>query len=253
MDPKGQEWRTTNREPVAACTMGAMRILLIEDEPAVVRTLERGLRAHGHTIMSAENGEDGVKMVASEPPDLVLLDIALPGLDGHQTLARLRSLRQDLPILMLTARDDLSNKVSALDAGADDYLTKPFALEELVARIRAMTRRSDQQRSSTIEAGDIRLDLLARRCWRGDSQVELSSREFALLEYFMRNPGRLLTRQQILSAIWEYDFDPESNVVDVYVRYLRRKIDHAGKPSRITTLRGMGYRFDPVMVEASGS
>ena len=241
-----------NERPVR-CTMGDMRILVIEDEPAIVRTLERGLGAHGYTVISADNGEDGVMLVTSEPIDLVLLDIALPGLDGHQTLARLRALRQDLPILMLTARDDLTNKVSALEAGADDYLTKPFALQELVARIRAMTRRSDQQRSSAIEAGDIRLDLLARRCWRTNVQIELSSREFALLEYFLRNPGRLLTRQQILSAIWEYDFDPESNVVDVYVRYLRRKIDQAGQPSRITTLRGMGYRFDPISAEGSGS
>jgi len=235
------------------CTMSDMRILVIEDEPAIVRTLERGLSAHGYTVIGADNGEDGVMLVTSEPIDLVLLDIALPGLDGHQTLARLRALRQDLPILMLTARDDLTNKVSALEAGADDYLTKPFALQELVARIRAMTRRSDQQRSSAIEAGDIRLDLLARRCWRTNVQIELSSREFALLEYFLRNPGRLLTRQQILSAIWEYDFDPESNVVDVYVRYLRRKIDQAGQPSRITTLRGMGYRFDPISAEDPGS
>jgi DNA-binding response OmpR family regulator len=233
--------------------MSDMRILVIEDEPAIVRTLERGLSAHGYTVIGADNGEDGVMLVTSEPIDLVLLDIALPGLDGHQTLARLRALRQDLPILMLTARDDLTNKVSALEAGADDYLTKPFALQELVARIRAMTRRSDQQRSSAIEAGDIRLDLLARRCWRTNVQIELSSREFALLEYFLRNPGRLLTRQQILSAIWEYDFDPESNVVDVYVRYLRRKIDQAGQPSRITTLRGMGYRFDPISAEDPGS
>ena len=227
----------------------AMRILVIEDEPAIVRTLERGLGAHGYTVMSAGNGEDGVRLAASEPVDVVLLDIALPGLDGHQVLARLRAQRQDLPILMLTARDDVQNKVSALEAGADDYLTKPFILEELVARIRAMTRRSDQVRSSALEAGDIKLDLLSRRCWRDDDSIDLSSREFALLEYFMRNPGRLLTRQQILASIWEYDFDPESNVVDVYVRYLRRKIDRKDEPSRITTLRGMGYRFDPATGE----
>ena len=224
----------------------AMRILVIEDEPAIVRMLERALGAHGFTVMSVDNGEDGVRLAASEPVDVVLLDIALPGLDGHQTLACLRAHRQDLPILMLTARDDMHSKVSALESGADDYLTKPFVLEELVARIRAMTRRSDQVRSSALEVGDIKMDLLSRRCWRETTPIELSSREFALLEYFLRNQGRLLTRQQILSAIWEYDFDPESNVVDVYVRYLRRKIDRKGEPSRITTLRGMGYRFDPV-------
>jgi len=199
--------------------------------------------------MSADNGEDGVTLAATEPVDAVLLDIALPGLDGHQTLARLRAHRQDLPILMLTARDDMHNKVSALESGADDYLPKPFVLEELVARIRAMTRRTDQVRSSALEVGDIEMDLLSRRCWRETTSIGLSSREFALLEYFLRNQGRLLTRQQILSAIWEYDFDPESNVVDVYVRYLRRKIDRKGEPSRITTLRGMGYRYDPVNAE----
>jgi DNA-binding response OmpR family regulator len=226
-----------------------MRILVIEDEPAIVRMLERALGAHGFTVMSADNGEDGVTLAATEPVDAVLLDIAMPGLDGHQTLARLRAHRQDLPILMLTARDDMHNKVSALESGADDYLTKPFVLEELVARIRAMTRRTDQVRSSALEVGDIEMDLLSRRCWRETTSIELSSREFALLEYFLRNQGRLLTRQQILSAIWEYDFDPESNVVDVYVRYLRRKIDRKGERSRITTLRGMGYRYDPVNAE----
>lgn len=228
-----------------------MRILVIEDEPAIVRTLERGLSAHGYTVVSADRGEDGVLLVANEPIDLVLLDIALPGLDGHQTLARLRALRQDLPILMLTARDDLPNKVSALEAGADDYLTKPFALEELIARIRAMRRRSDQRKSSALVAGDMKLDLLSRRCWRGETQIDLSSKEFALLEYFLQNPGRLLTRRQILSAVWDYDFDPKSNLIDVYVRYLRRKIDDPGRLSRITTLRGMGYRFDPISVEAA--
>jgi len=231
--------------------MPVMRILVIEDEPAIVRSLERGLGAHGYTVLSADNGEDGVVLATSEPVDVVLLDIALPELDGHQTLARIRARRQDLPILMLTARDDLDNKVAALESGADDYLTKPFALQELVARIRAMTRRSDQQRSATIEAGDIKLDLAARRSWRGSVSIDLSSREFALLEYFLRNPGRLLTRQQILAAVWEYDFDPMSNVVDVYVRYVRRKIDQPGRPSMITTLRGSGYRFDPSPNEGS--
>ena len=222
-----------------------MRILVIEDEPGIVRMLERGLGAHGHTVLSADNGEDGALLASSEPVDLVLLDIALPGLDGHQTLARIRARRPALPVLMLTARDDLTNKVTALDAGADDYLTKPFALEELIARIRALTRRTDQQRSSEIEIGDLRIDLLARRAWRGSEPIDLSSREFALLEYVMRHPGQLLSRQQILSAVWDYDFDPGSNVVDVYVRYLRRKIDRPGERSLITTIRGAGYRLDP--------
>ncbi len=218
-----------------------MRILVIEDDPAIVRVLERGLGAHSHTLLCADNGEVGALLAVSEPVDLVLLDIALPGLDGHQTLARIRAHRPELPVLMLTARDDLRHKVAALDSGADDYVTKPFALEELVARIRALTRRSDQQRSSQIEIGGLRIDLLARRAWREDDPIDLSSREFALLEYFMGHPGQLLSRQQILAAVWEYDFDPESNVVDVYVGYLRRKLGQ----DRIETVRGMGYRLRP--------
>lgn len=222
-----------------------MKILVIEDEPTIVLILERGLGAHGHVVISADNGEDGVLLATTEPVDLVLLDIALPVLDGHQTLARIRAQRPDLPVLMLTARDDIPNKIRALDGGADDYLVKPFSLDELTARIRALTRRADQARSSEIVANPLRLDLLSRRAWRGDEEIDLSAREFSLLEYFMRHPGRLLTRQQILAAVWEYDFDPESNVIDVYVRYLRRKVDRPGEQSVITTIRGSGYRLDP--------
>lgn len=222
-----------------------MRILIVEDEAGIVRFLERGLSAHGYQPLSAGNGEDGVRMAEDEAVDLVLLDIMLPGLDGQEVLKRIRARRPELPILMLTARDNLQNKVSALDAGADDYLTKPFAFEELLARIRALTRRSDQPQGSMIEAGGLRVDLLSHRAWRGDKQITLSAREFALLEYFMRHPGQALSRQQILSAIWDYAFDPGSNVVDVYVRYLRRKIDRPGEPSLIETVRGVGYRFDP--------
>ncbi len=224
--------------------MKAMRILIVEDEPGIVRFLERGLEAHGYRPLSADNGEDGVRLAVDETVDLVLLDIMLPGLDGQEVLKRIRARRPELPVLMLTARDNLQNKVGALDAGADDYLTKPFAFEELLARIRALTRRTDQPRASLIETGDLRVDLLSRRVWRGDKQIDLSSREFALLEYFMRHPGQALSRQQILSAIWDYAFDPGSNVVDVYVRYLRRKIDRPGESSLIETVRSVGYRFD---------
>ncbi|MDQ3779147.1 MAG: response regulator transcription factor [Chloroflexota bacterium] len=218
---------------------------MVEDEPAVARMIERGLTAHGHQVLLAESGDDGLLFVATEPIDLVLLDIQLPGSDGFQTLAEIRRRRSDLPVVMLTARDDLSSKVSALDGGADDYITKPFAFEELLARIRAMTRRADQQLSSSIELGDLRIDLLAHRVWRAGEPVELSRREFALLEYFARNSGQLLSRQQIMSAVWEYDFEGESNVVDVYVRYLRQKLDRPGAPSFLTTVRGSGYRFEP--------
>ncbi len=222
-----------------------MRVLIVEDEAAIVRMLERGLAAHGYQCVSAGNGEDGVRLAADDAVDLVLLDIMLPGLDGQGVLKKIRATRPGLPVLMLTARDDLPNKVGALDGGADDYMTKPFAFEELVARIRALIRRADQPQASKLQAGDLQMDLLSHRAWRAEKQIDLSSREFALLEYFMRHHGQVLSRQQILSAIWDYAFDPGSNVVDVYVRYLRRKLDRPNEPSTIATVRGAGYRFDP--------
>jgi DNA-binding response OmpR family regulator len=222
-----------------------MRFLIVEDDERIVHFLERGLAANGHQVTSAGDGEDGVLAAGDETVEFVILDLGLPTLDGHQVLTRIRAKRPSLPVLMLTARDDLANKVRALDSGADDYLTKPFALEELLARIRALTRRADQQQASQLEIGDLRLDLLSRRLWRGENAIDLSSREFALLEYLMRHPGHVLSRDQMLSAVWEYDFDPQSNVVDVYIRYLRHKIDVPDAPSRITTVRGAGYRFEP--------
>jgi DNA-binding response OmpR family regulator len=219
-----------------------MRILAIEDDPAILRMLERGLAAGGHQVVTATNGVDGTLFAMDDGIDVVLLDLGLPDLDGHGVLSRIRSRRPELPVLMLTARDDLDNKVRALDAGADDYLTKPFAFDELLARIRALTRRSDQASASQLEIGDVRLDLLGHRAWRGDRLIELSNREFALLEYLLRHPGQVLSRTQILFGVWEYDADPSSNVVDVYVRYLRRKL---GEPSLISTVRGAGYRYDP--------
>ena len=222
--------------------LGIMRILAIEDEPAILRMLERGLSAAGHQVMTATSGEDGAALAGDEAVDVVLLDIGLPELNGHEVLSRIRAGRPGLPVLMLTARDDLANKLRALDAGADDYLTKPFAFEELLARIRALTRRADQASASHLDVGDVRLDLLARRAWRGDQPVELSNREFALLEYLLRHPDQVVSRSQILFAVWEYDADPSSNVVDVYVRYLRRKL---GDPSPISTVRGAGYRYEP--------
>lgn len=222
-----------------------MRILIIEDEPGIVKFLERGLGAHGHQLVSADNGEDGVVLARDDSIELVLLDIALPALDGHQVLSQIRAHRPGLPVLMLTARDDLDNKVSALSAGADDYLTKPFAFEELLARIYALSRRVDQQESSRLREGTLVIDLLSRRAWSDEMELDLTSREFALLEYFMRHPGQALSRQQILTAVWNLEFDPGSNVVDVYVRYLRRKIDPPDQSSLIETVRGTGYRFIP--------
>lgn len=218
-----------------------MRILAVEDEPAILRMLERGLTAGGHQVLTATSGTDGALLALDEGVDLVLLDISLPEMDGHQVLARIRGHRPELPVLMLTARDDIDNKVRALDAGADDYLTKPFAFEELLARIRALTRRADQASASEVAVGDVRLDLRGRRAWRADRLIELSTREFALLEYLLRHAGQVLSRTQILFGVWEYEADPSSNVVDVYIGYLRRKL---GDPSPISTVRGAGYRYE---------
>jgi DNA-binding response OmpR family regulator len=222
-----------------------MRILIVEDDPAIARFLERGLAAHGHRSVNVDNGQDGVMMATDESVDFVLLDIMLPGMNGQEVLKRIRARRPGLPILMLTARDELRDKVSALDSGADDYLTKPFDLDELLARMRALVRRADQPQASRIELGDLKMDLRSHRVWRKDKLMDLSSREFALLEYFARHRGQVLSRQQILSGVWDYAFDPGSNIVDVYVRYLRNKLDRPGERSLIKTVRGAGYRFEP--------
>jgi DNA-binding response OmpR family regulator len=221
-----------------------MRILIVEDEPNLASVVKRGLEGQGYQAPVAETGEDAILMVRTELYDLVLLDIALPDTDGHDVLASIRRLRPNLPVIMVTARDDIASKINALDGGADDYITKPFNFDELLARIRAQTRRSDQTQSAAISWEGLRIDLLSHRVWRNDVEVALSRREFALLEYFARNPGRLLSRQQILAAVWDYDYAGESNVVDVYVRYLRNKLDTVQSPSLFTTVRGSGYRFD---------
>lgn len=221
-----------------------MHVLIVEDDPGIARFFERGLAAHGHRSVGVDNGHDGVIMAADESVDFVLLDIMLPGMNGQEVLRRIRARRPGLPVLMLTARDEVRDKVRALDGGADDYLSKPFDLEELLARMRALVRPADQPQSSRIELGDLKIDLLSHRVWRGERLVDLSSREFALLEYFVRHSGQVLSRQQILSAVWDYAFDPGSNVVDVYVSYLRNKLDRRGEPSLIATVRGAGYRFD---------
>jgi len=228
-----------------------MRLLLIEDEPAIVRYLERGLREEGHQIQSANTGEDGMQIALTEDIDLVIVDIGLPGMDGHAVLSAIRRQKPAMPALMLTARDDVASKVRALDAGADDYVVKPFAFAELAARIRALSRRGDQRSAAAVELGDLRLDLLQRRAFRAGRSIELSNREFTLLAHLVQHAGQVLSRTQLLEAVWGYDFDPGSNVVDVYVRYLRRKLDEPGQPSLIQAVRGVGYRLEPPAIAAT--
>jgi DNA-binding response OmpR family regulator len=220
-----------------------VRIVVVEDDERIASFVARGLTAQGHQVMTASNGLDGIE-VASEPDvDLVILDLGLPDIEGTEVLSHLRRAGGTPPVLVLTARDAIAAKVDVLDRGADDYLTKPFALDELLARVRVLARRSDQPTAARLEQAGLVLDLGARRASRDGRTIELSAREFALLAYLMRNAGRVLSRVQILAAVWDYDFDPQSNVVDVYVRYLRNKVDRPAEPSLIETIRGAGYRF----------
>ena len=221
-----------------------MRILIVEDDPAIVRLLERGLALYGYGCLEAGTGEEGVRLALEEEVELVLLDISLPGLGGVEALRRIRDQKPALPVMMLTARDDIAAKVGTLESGADDYLTKPFVFEELLARIRTLYRRANLSGDACIRAGDLTIDSARRQVWRGEHRIALSATEFDLIEHLALNSGQVLTRSQMFEAVWGYDFDPGSNAVDVYVRYLRRKLDRPDEPSIIATVRGSGYRFD---------
>jgi two-component system, OmpR family, response regulator len=220
-----------------------MRTLLVEDHVKLAAALRRGLRTEGVVADVARTGSDALWMAQAVPYDAVVLDVMLPGLDGFEVCRRLRAQGVWVPIIMLTARDSVEDRVRGLDAGADDYLTKPFALAELLARLRAVSRRGAIERPATLEAGDLRLDPATRRAWRGSVEIALSAREFAMLEAFMRRPGEVLSRLQLLEAAWEYDFENRSNVVEVYVRYLREKLDRPFGVESIETVRGAGYRL----------
>jgi len=223
----------------------AMRILVVEDEPRMAGLVRRGLVEDGHAADVTAQGEDAVWMAEAHPYDAIVLDVMLPGLDGYETCRRLRTAGVWTPVLMLTARDGVEDRVAGLDAGADDYLTKPFSLAELLARLRALVRRGGVERPTELVVGDIRLDPASRRVWRGKSEVSLSPKEFALLETFMRRPGQVLSRFQLLEHAWDFAFESRSNVVDVYVRYLREKLDRPFGRSSFETVRGAGYRLSP--------
>jgi DNA-binding response OmpR family regulator len=220
------------------------RILVIEDEPGIVDFLERGLRSYGFEVESAVDGIRGTERALSEPFDLVVLDVMLPLRSGLEVLDDVRTSRPALPVIILTARGEVEDRVNGLDAGAIDYLTKPFSLSELAARIRAQLRLVAQTPTTTLSGGDVEVDLITREVTRGDATVRLSTTEFELLSYLLRNTGRVLSREQILRAVWGYEYDPGTNVVDVYVGYLRRKLRQAGEKDPIVTVRSVGYRFD---------
>jgi two-component system OmpR family response regulator len=218
-----------------------VRILVVEDEAKMAALLRRGLTDHGLAADVAGRGEDALWMAAATAYDAIVLDVMLPGIDGFATCRRLREAEVWAPVLMLTARDGLEDRVAGLDGGADDYLVKPFAFDELLARLRALVRRGPAERPAVLAAGDLTLDPASRRVRRGDADIALSAREFAMLEAFMRRPGRVLSRFQLLEAVWDGGYENRSNVVDVYVRYLRDKVDRPFGVCSIETVRGVGY------------
>jgi two-component system OmpR family response regulator len=220
-----------------------MRVLVVEDRVKMASLIRRGLRKEGLSADVAANGEDALWMAGATEYDAIVLDVMLPGIDGFEVCSRLRADGVWSPILMLTARDAVRDRVAGLDAGADDYLTKPFSYAELLARLRALVRRGPVERPAELAVGDLRLDPARRLVWRGEDEIELSPKEFSLLETFMRRPGEVLSRFQLLEHAWDYEYENRSNIVDSYVRFLRRKIDRPFGVSSLETVRGAGYRL----------
>ncbi|HTR70826.1 MAG TPA: response regulator transcription factor [Mycobacteriales bacterium] len=221
-----------------------MRILVVEDDDRIAAFLQKGLRAEGYSCDVAASSEAAEGFLTSgNRPDLVLLDLGLPDADGDVLLRRVRARGDTVPVIVLTARSEVRDRVRGLDAGANDYVVKPFAFDELLARIRACQRTAEQPSSTELTVGDLRLDLLTKVAWRAGRRIDLAPREWALLELFMRQPTRVFSRAHILSSVWDYGSDPGTNVVDVYVGYLRRKLNVDGLPALIHTVRGAGYRL----------
>jgi two-component system OmpR family response regulator len=220
-----------------------MRILIVEDEVKMAGLLRRGLLEEGHAVDVAPDGSEALIRAGATDYDAIVLDVMLPGADGFQVCRKLRQQGVWSPVVMLTARDAVEDRVAGLDTGADDYLTKPFSFAELLARLRALARRGAVERPALLEVGDLRLNPATHQVWRGDAEVQLSVKEFALLEAFMRRPGQVLSRYDLLEHAWDYAYENRSNVVDVYVRYLREKIDRPFGRASIETVRGVGYRL----------
>lgn len=220
----------------------AESVLIVEDEPKIADFLRRGLTFEGYQVRVAYTGEEALAMVRESPPELVILDIMLPGIDGMEVCRRLRKNHPDLPILMLTARDAIPDRVAGLDAGADDYLVKPFAFDELLARLRALLRRArPPEPGEVLRFADLTMNTATREVWRGERPIDLTAREFDILELFLRHPRQVLTRDLLYERIWGYDYGGESNIIEVYTRYLRAKLEAAGEPRLLHTVRGVGY------------
>jgi two-component system, OmpR family, response regulator len=222
-----------------------MKVLVIEDERKISSLIRKGLEAHGFLVEIAPDGDEGYALASSRPYDALVVDIMLPGRDGLSILRNLREKKIATPVILLTARSELNERLEGLNLGADDYLTKPFFIEELVARLHAVTRRTTGTGQSILTAGDLVMNLLTREVRRGDRKIELTTREYGLLEHLLRSAGRVLTRVQICEQVWDYHFDPGTNLVDVYVQRLRKKVDGAAPVKLIETIRGVGYRIQP--------
>jgi two-component system, OmpR family, response regulator len=222
-----------------------VRVLVVEDEVKMARAIRRGMEQEGYAVDTALDGDEGLHMVIENDYDAIVLDVMLPGIDGFEVCRRLRARGRWAPVLMLTARDTVPDRIEGLDAGADDYLVKPFAFGELLARLRALIRRGAVERPAVLQVGDLVLDPAAHSVTRAMRQVELSAREFALLEFLMRHPGEVVSRTAILEHVWDYNYDGLSNVVDVYVGYLRRKLEQPFGRTLIRTVRGVGYALEP--------
>ena len=220
-----------------------MRVLIVEDHVKMAGLIKRGLEKEGMATDVAANGEDALWRAGATEYDAIILDVMLPGINGFEVCARLRAEGVWAPILMLTARDAVRDRVAGLDGGADDYLTKPFSYSELLARLRALVRRGPVERPAELRVGDLRLDPSRRQVWRGQAEIQLSPKEFAILETFMRRPGEVLSRFQLLEHAWDYEYENRSNVVDSYIRLLRRKVDRPFGVESIETVRGVGYRL----------
>jgi two-component system, OmpR family, response regulator len=228
---------------LGAAEGSTMRVLVVEDEQRLAAGLRNGLEAEGFAVDVALNGTDGLWMAEEHPYDVIVLDIMLPGINGYKLCETLREQRNWTPILMLTAKEGEWDEVEGLDTGADDYLTKPFSYAVLVARLRALLRRGARERPAVLEAGDLRLDPAARRAWRGEQEVELTARELALLEFLLRRRGEVVGKREIIAHVWDYDFEGDPNIVEVYVRRLRMKLDRPFDREAIETIRGTGYRL----------
>jgi len=230
-----------------------LNIVIVEDDVKIASFLSKGLKAEGYATVTISDGDEALVSIPAmgSDVDLVLLDLSLPGKDGKAILTSWRAKKFTCPVIILTARDDTSDKIEGLDAGANDYVTKPFSFSELLARIRAALRAADQSSAKLLQVLDLNLDLVTKVAWRDEVRIDLAPKEWALLELFMRNPNQILSRMQILNHVWDYSFDPGSNIVDVYVGYLRKKINFPHKTELLQTIRGAGYRFLPPQYQSA--